>query len=725
MSKKDRMRKNAGWRFGDIVSRGGDKESAGRRALGFAKDVEGITKWVLGALGFIVVAVLLYFLIAFLGLKAKQAGCEHLAFNHDKANIEYEVDYAILKIECANCKKDFEYKVDKEKEIVIAGSCIQEGHYNVVYNFGVINGVDYTIKKMHSSGYEDHDFVVINEGVEATCGWPGQSKLEECSVCYERIGGEYLEPLGHDVIDYEDLLPTCQAPGRTGGRGCSRCEYRIEQEEIIDQLEHTHVYVETKEATYNTSGYKRYLCSMCNIDEYKEYFADPLFANYATFGGNDTSITIFSAKEGVEHLDIPDTINDIPVVSIGQAAFMGNITLKSVKLPNSLQMIDDYAFSGCINLESIEFPRSLNYIGVESFANCVKLVSLTIPERVYQISSRAFSGCSGLVVVNLNEGLQVIDSHAFNKCINLLSIKIPSTVYNIEYGAFLECTNMVEIYDQTGKFENRYPANIIVVQRDLNASSAIVNLDDCLFVNTDTGYQLIKCINNSEEVILPDTINGEDYEIKMEAFKGLSNVKKMTIPQISQSSFDLLFELPSSDVKNYYYINIIELTVKAKEEIVSGYFNLPNLKKLTITNDVVDVRYGFDVQSLEELVMPSCDAYRVSEVFFNGIPTTLTKLSISSGETIKYDFAKGIATLKEVILPDELITIGQEAFFDCISLESIILPKNLQEIQIRAFQNCTNLIVVYNLSNLDIKAGDMQNGFVSRYATVVYNSLEN
>lgn len=48
-------------------------------------------------------------------------------------------------------------------------------------------------------------------------------------------------------------------------------------------------------------------------------------------------------------------------------------------------------------------------------------------------------------------------------------------------------------------------------------------------------------------------------------------------------------------------------------------------------------------------------------------------------------------TVRNVIVPDTVTTIGQGAFKNCKNLESIVLPKRLQEIYREAFQNCVKL----------------------------------
>ena len=48
-------------------------------------------------------------------------------------------------------------------------------------------------------------------------------------------------------------------------------------------------------------------------------------------------------------------------------------------------------------------------------------------------------------------------------------------------------------------------------------------------------------------------------------------------------------------------------------------------------------------------------------------------------------------TVRNVVVPDTVTTIGQGAFENCKNLESIVLPKKLQEIYREAFQGCVKL----------------------------------
>lgn len=77
-----------------------------------------------------------------------------------------------------------------------------------------------------------------------------------------------------------------------------------------------------------------------------------------------------------------------------------------------------------------------------------------------------------------------------------------------------------------------------------------------------------------------------------------------------------------------------------------------------------------------------------------------------------------------VIIPDETTSIGDMAFYNCISLTNIMIPANIMSIGKWAFFNCHHLVEIKNLSALEITVGSEDNGNIGRYAKRVYTEGE-
>ena len=67
--------------------------------------------------------------------------------------------------------------------------------------------------------------------------------------------------------------------------------------------------------------------------------------------------------------------------------------------------------------------------------------------------------------------------------------------------------------------------------------------------------------------------------------------------------------------------------------------------------------------------------------------------------------------------------IGDYAFGSCSNLLSVVIPASVTTISNDAFSNCTNLVDVYNLSNLNFVVGSTDYGRVAYYAKAIHTSL--
>ena len=65
---------------------------------------------------------------------------------------------------------------------------------------------------------------------------------------------------------------------------------------------------------------------------------------------------------------------------------------------------------------------------------------------------------------------------------------------------------------------------------------------------------------------------------------------------------------------------------------------------------------------------------------------------ITNSDSIRKGFFKNYSTqVKDVIIPEGITTIGENAFEGCVSLESITLPSTIKYIRRNAFADCKSL----------------------------------
>ncbi len=235
--------------------------------------------------------------------------------------------------------------------------------------------------------------------------------------------------------------------------------------------------------------------------------ASPLSAETSglfTYMDEGKSITITNcSKNAVGAVEIPATINDKPVTSIGGSAFYQCASMTSIIIPGTVTSIADAAFNSCDGLTSITIPAGVTSIGWRAFRQCAELKAInvdssnakyssvdgilfnknqttlvecpggrtgsltlpssveciegfafeycahltrvTTPNNVKSIGLMAFGHCSGLTSVNIPASLTSIPDFAFSYCTSLTSITIPSSVTSIGGFAFFSCTNLTSI----------------------------------------------------------------------------------------------------------------------------------------------------------------------------------------------------------------------------------------------------------------------------------------
>ena len=261
---------------------------------------------------------------------------------------------------------------------------------------------------------------------------------------------------------------------------CSCGDIGIETFEFGSPLGHDwhYEYLQTSEGEYYQSG----TCSRCDAKE-KRTIQSVNNLNFEVINEEEKTCQVTGFKkfyydERDNNIFIPKMWNDYKVTSIGEFAFYGCYSLRSIVIPDSVTSIGDYAFNSCDSLSSIIvkegntvydsredcnaiietstntliagcattiIPDNVASICEYAFYRCTSLSSILIPNSVTSIGGGAFSDCTSLSSVTIGNGVTSIGELAFKGCLCLSSIVISDSVTSIGEGAFVGCTSLRSI----------------------------------------------------------------------------------------------------------------------------------------------------------------------------------------------------------------------------------------------------------------------------------------
>ena len=134
----------------------------------------------------------------------------------------------------------------------------------------------------------------------------------------------------------------------------------------------------------------------------------------------------FSGCKSIETVNVP-----YGVTTIADYTFNGCESLLHIEIPDTVTKIGMYAFYGCMSLESLIIPSGVTEIGHTSFGNCLNIksvggynsnASLKLPNTIDKINNNMFFNCSGLTSVEIPESVTIIENGAFYQCNNLTTI---------------------------------------------------------------------------------------------------------------------------------------------------------------------------------------------------------------------------------------------------------------------------------------------------------------
>lgn len=332
-----------------------------------------------------------------------------------------------------------------------------------------------------------------------------------------------------------------------------------------------------------------------------------------------------------------------------------NSCIRSVTFLDGLVEIGDSAFFECVKLEMTVLPDTLEKIGINAFLGCSVLSDVILPGKITEIDEQAFAQCYGLERIVIPELITRINSKTFMNCVKLTEVEIPKGVEYIAGDAFYGCP----------------------YEKKLNSKE-----DFIIWNNT-----LVKYTGNARNVVIPDYIT----RINNGAFSACRDVISITIPSSVESIGQWAFSECDS-------LSLVVIPDSVKTIGAGAFFMCPKLVSAGPAGGGYNIEIGWkDTLPAHAFEM----AMNLQKVV---VPTGISVISQSA--------FKECTGLKEIIFPDTVRTVGNEAFEstewyqnqcdDFVMAGSVllkyngpggdvVLPKGITEIYDRAFWHYSSL----------------------------------
>ena len=391
--------------------------------------------------------------------------------------------------------------------------------------------------------------------------------------------------------------------------------------------------------------------------------------------------TLVKYRGTEERVTIPDTVE-----VVGESAFENNQKVQFVVIPKSVKRLDAYVFWGCNNLEEVVLGKGLTAVDEYSFAGCTGLKQITIPENIQSIDAQAFAGC-----------------------VNLTDIYIPATVTGIAEDAFLNCDN-VTIHADEGSVAAQFAQKLaeqknrdpLVTAAPVQTPTAVSRPDTQATtepVSTATPAPAATPVPGN---VLGSTIIVGNHALVM-VHPGEEKVQQgYTEPEAGQETGeeqDITAETENGKIPEWmYYRNQSVSAVTIPEgttEIGRFAFSRSSLRTVTIPEGVTVIDYAafYHCDNLDNVILPDtvntvgAKAFTHTGWMDDFEENSMDDFLISGDILVAY---KG--NLPEVVIPDGVRVIAEEAFRNHTELKKVHLPASVTDIGNDAFPEGIEII---------------------------------
>ncbi len=310
-------------------------------------------------------------------------------------------------------------------------------------------------------------------------------------------------------------------------------------------------------------------------------------------------------------------------------------------------------------ITSVRFPETVTTIGNDAFRNLPKLKSVDFG-GVKEIGLRAFSGCSKLSSIDLKV-VEKIGGVAFNACA-LTEVKIPATVTEIGYKAFngnskLEKAVFEGTNPPTMKYDSSYTGDYPFYNYSKKPEVVCYVPDEAFDAySTASSWAAMIKKNPYVSVAKVSSIGGGSGEGE-KVFGGFDATKKEFTYEVEKGRSYTLTILDGQKG---------EAAIKKCNFSYKGKLEIPGEASFVYNGD--GKTYWFHVVEIE--------GSNAGGAFAEYNPDKYTGAP--------YGFT-------EIVIPDTVRKIGEQAFIGCKKMETITFGNGVTAIDNRAFSGCESL----------------------------------
>lgn len=351
----------------------------------------------------------------------------------------------------------------------------------------------------------------------------------------------------------------------------------------------------------------------------------------------------------------------------------------SVVIPEGTTEIERAAFGECHFLTSVVIPEGVTVIGEDAFAECISLMSVEIPSSVTVIGREAFAGCSSLTSVVIPEGVKEIGYEAFAECSSLTSVSIPESVMELGEKAFCNCGFLKSVV---------LPRDLKVVEPStFSGCSSLESVVIPQGVKVIGGNAFYNC-SSLTSVEIPDSVT----VIGDGVFSGCHSLMSVVIPKsVAKIGKDAFKDCPKLAKESPKESTAEKHSANKKSTIQTPKPSMPKKKSTSLSSFQIYEKelYKF-IGNETEVVIPEGVTRIADQAFFDCSFVKSVVIPAGVREIGGSAFCNCIS-LKSVVIPEGVTKIGSQAFRGCRSLTSVVIPKGVMLIQKYAFLDCKSL----------------------------------